>query len=85
MVFICRRKNSDFEYTFDATNSQQFDWQTSDTPWKQLRKEKKPTRKNRKNKRHEIYNNSSILMEPNNPVGENNDSVLKLGIIFFYL
>lgn len=64
-------------------NSQQRDWQTSDTPWKQLKKEKKAARKNRKNKRHGNHNNSSILMEPNNPVEENYDSVLKSGITLF--
>ncbi|XP_032663084.1 ubiquitin carboxyl-terminal hydrolase 45 isoform X2 [Odontomachus brunneus] len=74
---ILKRKNSGFEDTFDAMNTQHRDWQTSDTSWKQLKKEKKAARKNRKNKRHENHNNSSILMEPNNPVEENNDSVLK--------
>lgn len=78
-----RRKNSGFEDTFDTMNAQQCGWLTSDTPWKQLKKEKKAARKNRKIKRHENHNNSSILMEPNNPVEENNDSVLKSGIILF--
>ncbi|XP_011143262.1 ubiquitin carboxyl-terminal hydrolase 45 isoform X1 [Harpegnathos saltator] len=74
---ILKRKNSGFEDTFDTMNTQQRDWQTTDTSWKQLKKEKKAARKNRKNKRHENHNNSSILTEPNNPVEENNDSVLK--------
>lgn len=60
------------------------DCQASDTPWKQLKKEKKAARKNRKNKRHENHNNSNMLMDPNNPTEENNDNVLKSGIIFFF-
>lgn len=66
-------------------NIQQRDWQTSDTPWKQLKKEKKAARKNRKNKRHENHNNSNMLMDLNNPAEENNDNdnILKSGIALF--
>lgn len=65
-------------------NIQQRDCQTSDTSWKQSKKEKKAARKNRmlfRNKRHENHNNSNMLMDPNNPAEENNDNVLKSGIL----
>lgn len=74
---LLKRKNSEFEDAFDMMNVQQRDCQTSDMPWKQLRKEKKAARKNRKNKRHENHNNSNVLMDLNNPAEENNDNVLK--------
>lgn len=80
---IHRRKNSEFEDAFDMMNVQQRDYQTSDTPWKQLKKEKKAARKNRKNKRHENHNNSNALVDLNNPAEENNDNVLKSGIALF--
>lgn len=75
---LLKRKNNEFEDTFDMMNTQQRDYQPADTPWKQLKKEKKAARKNRKNKKHENYNNSnSALTESSNPTVENNDSVLK--------
>ncbi|XP_011167643.1 ubiquitin carboxyl-terminal hydrolase 45 isoform X2 [Solenopsis invicta] len=74
---LLKRKNSEFEDAFDMMNVQQRDYQTSDTPWKQLKKEKKAARKNRKNKRHENHNNSNALVDLNNPAEENNDNVLK--------
>jgi len=82
---IHRRKNTEFEDTFDMMNIQQRDCQTSDTPWKQLKKEKKAARKNRKNKRHENHNNSNVLLDLNNPTEENNDNVLKSGTVSFPL
>jgi hypothetical protein len=65
--------------------TQQRDYQATDISWKQLKKEKKAARKNRKNRRHENYNNSnSVLRESNNSTVENNDNVIKSGIIFLY-
>ncbi|XP_011338116.1 ubiquitin carboxyl-terminal hydrolase 45 isoform X2 [Ooceraea biroi] len=75
---LLKRKNNEFEDTFDMMNIQQRDYQATDIPWKQLKKEKKAARKNRKNKKHEDYSNSnSALTESNNPTVENNDNVLK--------
>ncbi|XP_011875139.1 PREDICTED: ubiquitin carboxyl-terminal hydrolase 16 isoform X3 [Vollenhovia emeryi] len=79
---LLKRKNSEFEDTFDMMNIQQRDCQTSDTSWKQLKKEKRGARKNRvmsRNKRHENHNNSNVLMdlEWNNPAEENDDNVQK--------
>ncbi|TGZ50256.1 ubiquitin carboxyl-terminal hydrolase 16/45 isoform X1 [Temnothorax longispinosus] len=77
---LLKRKNNEFEDAFDMMNIQQRDSQTSDTSWKQLKKEKKAARKTRKlfrDKKHENYNNSNMLMDLNNPVEENNDNVLK--------
>lgn len=73
-----RRKNGGFEDSFD---NQQHDWPgLQASSWRQVRKEKKAARKNRKSKRQEIHNNSNVSVEPSNPVEENNDSALKSGI-----
>lgn len=85
IILMYRRKNSEFEDAFDMMNIQQRDCQTTDTSWKQLKKEKKAARKNRKLKRHENHNNSNMLMDLNNSAEENNDNILKSGITFSLL
>ncbi|KAL6424922.1 hypothetical protein ACFW04_010060 [Cataglyphis niger] len=79
---LLKRKNSEIE-TSDVMNTQQRDYQALDMSWKQLKKEKKAARKNRKIKRHENHNNyalkdSSKPMETNNsdniPKSEESDA-----------
>lgn len=76
-IYIYRRKNSEIE-TSDVMNSQQRDYQALDTSWKQLKKEKKAARKNRKIKRHENHNNYA-LKDSNKPTEINNDNIPKSG------
>lgn len=79
---IYRRKNNENDTFFDMTNNQQRDYQALDTSWKQLKKEKKAARKNRKIKRHENHNNY-VLKDSNNFTEENNDNTPKSGMILF--
>ncbi|XP_029171338.1 ubiquitin carboxyl-terminal hydrolase 16 isoform X2 [Nylanderia fulva] len=71
---LLKRKNSEAE-TFDTISNQQRDYQALDTSWKQLKKEKKAARKNRKLKRNENHN--YVLKDSNNSMEENNDNIPK--------
>ncbi|GAB1868670.1 Ubiquitin carboxyl-terminal hydrolase [Camponotus japonicus] len=73
---LLKRKNNENDTFFDMTNNQQRDYQALDTSWKQLKKEKKAARKNRKIKRHENHNNY-VLKDSNNFTEENNDNTPK--------